>query len=86
MEAVRSMDAMSDLVSSIKKTNWHTIVVLVPGLTFLLFISKIYVDMSISKTEAVVKAEMIMIIRDMVKDCRSGASLSADQERMARFQ
>lgn len=36
---------MSDLISAVKSANWHTIVLLIPGLTFLLIVSKVYVDL-----------------------------------------
>ena len=77
MDAARPMEAMSDLIQSIKKTNWHTIFVLVPGLSFLVLTAKIYVDTSQSRMESVL-TERIESVKgsqasseDMIKSLRS---------------
>jgi hypothetical protein len=55
---------MSDLIEALKKASWHTIGVMIPGITVLLMFGKIYVDTSRNGLERIM-TERIESVRKM---------------------
>lgn len=82
MDATRPMEAMGDLIEAVKKANWHTIGVMIPGITFLLIVSKIYVDTSQESMRAIFD-ERISSVRMTIKSIESDQnSTSSDISRL----